>query len=141
MLAPRPWLAFLAMAMVKLQYSISDVQETYLAKHMQKHADRVDKRPPITAGPGHSGMGGLGEPYWPKMDPMAAMYGYQPGLAEHRLELERDQGYTVAGWDPRYTLYFTLNIVHWTLHYCTLHHCTLHPTPLHTALHRCTLHH
>ena len=128
--------------MVKIKYSIDDVQETYLAKHMQKHADRVDKRPPITAGPGHSGMGGLGDPYWPKMDPMAAMYGYQPGLAEHRLELERDQGYSVAGWDPRYTLYFTLNIVHnaplhtahYTLHHSTLRttHCRLRTTVLHT---------
>ena len=40
------------------------IQETYLAKHMQKHADRVDKRAPINAGPGHS-MPGLSDPYWP----------------------------------------------------------------------------
>merc|ERR1719242_1563345 len=47
----------------------SYTQETYLAKHMQKHADRVDKRAPINAGPGHS-MPGLSDPYWPgKMDP------------------------------------------------------------------------
>ena len=69
---------------------------------MQKHADRVDKRAPINAGPGHA-MPGLSDPYWPgfhpdhpelkskpahpgKMDPLAAMYGYhhQP-LVDHRL--------------------------------------------------------
>ena len=39
------------------------LQETYLAKHMQKHADRTDKRPPIIAGPS------MGQDLWPKMDP------------------------------------------------------------------------
>jgi len=71
---------------------------------MQKHADRVDKRPPISAGPGHA-MPGLADPYWPKMDPLAAMQawqGYQPVLDPRLGELEaqaRDQGY--GGWDPR----------------------------------------
>ena len=41
------------------------MQETYLAKHMQKHADRSDKRPPIIAGP--TGMSQ--DLHWPKMDP------------------------------------------------------------------------
>ena len=43
--------------------TINIVQETYLAKHMQKHADRTDKRPPIVAGPS------MGQDLWPKMDP------------------------------------------------------------------------
>ena len=43
------------------------LQETYLAKHMQKHADRVDKRAPINAGPGHN-MPSLSDPYWPGLD-------------------------------------------------------------------------
>ena len=50
---------------------------------MQKHADRIDKRPPI--GPGANMELGLptGDPYWPKMDPMA-MYGYQqPAIMDH----------------------------------------------------------
>ena len=45
--------------------SDTPLQETYLAKHMQKHADRSDKRPPIIAGP--TGMSQ--DLHWPKMDP------------------------------------------------------------------------
>ena len=41
------------------------LQETSRAKHMQKHADRTDKRPPIIAGP----PGMSQDLHWPKMDP------------------------------------------------------------------------
>ena len=47
-------------------YLLLLLQETYLAKHMQKHADRTDKRPPIVAGPPGTMAQDL---YWPKMDP------------------------------------------------------------------------
>ena len=50
----------------------SYTQETYLAKHMQKHADRTDKRPPIIAGPSNMTQ----DLYWPKMDPSL----YQVGI-------------------------------------------------------------
>ena len=68
---------------------------------MQKHSDRLDKRPPITGGP-PNGMGLGPESYWSKLDHMS-MYGYQQPLADHpRLsELDgRDHGYSSA-WDPR----------------------------------------
>ena len=52
--------------LVKNEVETNDfsLQETYLAKHMQKHADRTDKRPPIIAGPSLQQ-----DLYWPKMDP------------------------------------------------------------------------
>jgi len=90
----------------------SYTQETYLAKHMQKHADRLDKRPPI--GPGPSNVGMMPDPgYWPKVDPMTAMYGYQqqsahlmdhPRLADQLGGIQTgDQrpDYSVPQWDPR----------------------------------------
>lgn len=85
----------------------SYTQETYLAKHMQKHSDRLDKRPPITGGPPN--VMGLGaESYWSKLDPMS-MYGYQQPVMDHsRLaELDgRDHGYSPA-WDLRNSSAFT----------------------------------
>ena len=74
-------------------------QETYLTKHMQKHADRTDKRPPIVAEgtPNPSKpMDHLASPpdhYWPKM------YGYGHGhqLIEQRL---LDPGSTTRGAHP-----------------------------------------
>ena len=48
------------------------LQETYLAKHMQKHADRTDKRPPIIAGPSSLQQ----DLYWPKMDPSLYQAGH-----------------------------------------------------------------
>merc|ERR1719150_290674 len=62
----------------------SYTQETYLAKHMQKHADRTDKRPPIIAGPS------MGQDLWPKMDPSLyqgyadRLDPYGQGLMDHR---------------------------------------------------------
>ena len=55
----------------------SYTQETYLAKHMQKHSDRLDKRAPIIGtGGSQPGAGIMADPYaWSKMEPMA-MYGY-----------------------------------------------------------------
>ena len=54
----------------------SYTQETYLAKHMQKHSDRLDKRAPIISSGGQPGSGLMADPYaWSKMDPMT-MYGY-----------------------------------------------------------------
>ena len=75
----------------------SYTQETYLAKHMQKHADRTDKRPPIVASgttTNHSPVssmsghlsGGLASPpdhYWPKMDSSSSYGGYGHQLMEH----------------------------------------------------------
>ena len=79
----------------------SYTQETYLAKHMQKHADRSDKRPPIVASgttnppPGMGSLGNLGSPetghYWPKMDG----YGYGHQLMDQRL------GADPRDYDPR----------------------------------------
>jgi hypothetical protein len=49
-------------------------------------------------------MAGLPDPYWPKMDPLAAMYGYQPALPDHHRigDLDpREQPYAAACWDPR----------------------------------------
>ena len=63
---------------------ITPPQETYLAKHMQKHADRTDKRPPIIAGPS------MGQDLWPKMDPSLyqgyadRLDPYGQGLMDHR---------------------------------------------------------
>jgi hypothetical protein len=75
---------------------------------MQKHADRLDKRPPILAGPptqtvgGGGGGGGGGslssDPYgWPKMDPMA-MYSYG-ATGGGGLLLEGD-GRDIAAYSP-----------------------------------------
>ncbi|GLH08317.1 Zinc finger protein rotund [Gryllus bimaculatus] len=67
----------------------SYTQETYLTKHMQKHAERTDKRPPITGiglnnrnvalgagggGPNNPGGNPAADPhaYWPKVSPDTA---------------------------------------------------------------------
>ena len=74
---------------------------------MQKHSDRIDKRPPITGGAAN-GMGLGADPYWPKLDAMS-MYGYQQPLMDHpRLsELDsREHGYGSV-WDPRNSSAFT----------------------------------
>ncbi|XP_055634453.1 zinc finger protein rotund-like isoform X2 [Toxorhynchites rutilus septentrionalis] len=62
----------------------SYTQETYLSKHMQKHAERTDKRPPIGARSSSNtlnlntnttippAMTGGENPYWPKVSPDSA---------------------------------------------------------------------
>ncbi|XP_058454928.1 zinc finger protein rotund-like isoform X2 [Malaya genurostris] len=62
----------------------SYTQETYLSKHMQKHAERTDKRPPIGTRSSSSSlnlntassippvMTGSENPYWPKVSPDSA---------------------------------------------------------------------
>ena len=74
---------------------------------MQKHSDRLDKRPPITGGAGaHNGMGLGPESYWPKLDPMA-MYGYQQPLMDHPRLAELDGRDYSSVWDPRNSSAFT----------------------------------
>ncbi|XP_062565209.1 zinc finger protein rotund isoform X1 [Armigeres subalbatus] len=62
----------------------SYTQETYLSKHMQKHSERTDKRPPIGARSSSSTLNlntnttvppaitGGDNPYWPKVSPDSA---------------------------------------------------------------------
>ena len=83
------------------------MQETYLAKHMQKHSDRLDKRAPILGGP-PNGVGPGPDYNWPKLDPMAMYTSYQQPLMDHsRLaELDGRDHYTSV-WDPRNSSAFT----------------------------------
>ena len=90
----------------------SYTQETYLAKHMQKHADRSDKRPPIvasgTSAPPGVGMGpasvlaNIGSPatehYW--QHKMAADPGYGGYPGPHQLMDQRLAG-DPRDYDPR----------------------------------------
>ena len=76
------------------------MQESYLAKHMQKHSDRMDKRAPVNCGGAGNGLPGLGADYWPKLD--MSVYSYQHQLGDHpRLaELPDSRDYSSV-WDTR----------------------------------------
>ncbi|CAL4104327.1 unnamed protein product [Meganyctiphanes norvegica] len=68
----------------------SYTQETYLQKHMQKHAERIDKRPPL--GSVHA----VGNPYWPKpehasLNPMDAMDTRMTELCQQDLLVQHRQ--------------------------------------------------
>ena len=80
------------------------LQESYLAKHMQKHSDRTDRRPPINCGPAN-GLS-LTESYWPKLQDMS-LYGY--GVPDHSRLPELGDTRDVAGynWDTRNTSAFS----------------------------------
>ena len=77
---------------------------------MQKHSDRMDKRPPVNCapGPGISGLGGA--EYWPKLD-MSALYQGYGAVAGEQPRLSDIPGDTRDYWtapgDPRNTSAFS----------------------------------
>ena len=68
---------------------------------MQKHSDRMDKRPPVNCapGPGISGLGGA--EYWPKLDMSALYQGYGAVAGEQQARLAAEQAELQRGFPLR----------------------------------------